>query len=437
LQLDRTGGSSTWFSYITNAGKLSRTSEKISAINITFIVEGVKRKMKQEMMNNLHEESSTTLVYDRIETDRGSNGSRLSDSSLKKYNDLLEDLSGGHRPVIGTKDSLHLDNAQKMLRNTEEKVRRIFDNSFDGIAVLDLNGIITEANPKILEISGLHTEAEMVGRSYMEFVAQRDRNRIQTILSGERITGLECSLIRNNGGEVFIEINTMVLNDIFGYPFGYLLAVKDVTRRKRDKEENIHVTAKLLRVMGEIIEAMAHMVEIRDPYTAGHQRRVSQLAAAIATEMGLSREIIEGVRVAGMVHDIGKIYIPAEILSKPAKLNDMEYRMIKQHSKLSYDILNTIEFPWPVATIVYQHHERFDGSGYPRGLSGKDITLEARILAVADVVEAMASHRPYRAALGIEKALDEISQQRGKLYDPDIVDACIKILKSGYSFNFD
>jgi PAS domain S-box-containing protein/putative nucleotidyltransferase with HDIG domain len=408
---------------------------------MTFIAGDVKRKMKQELMNNLHEESSTTLVYDQIQTDRGSNGSRLSDSSLKKYVDLLEDLNGGHnRPVIGTKDSLYLDNAQKMLRHAEEKVRRIFDNSFDGIVVLDLNGIITEANRKILDISGLHTEAEMVGKSYLDFVARRDRNRIwskiQTILSAEQITGLECGMISNCGEEIIIQINTMVLNDIFGYPFGFLLAIKDVTRRKQVQEENRLGTAKMLRVMGEIIEAMAHMVEIKDPYTAGHQRRVSGLAAAIAAEMGLSKEIVEGVRVAGMVHDIGKIYIPAEILSKPGRLNDMEYRMIRQHAKLSYDILNTIEFPWPVARIVFQHHERFDGSGYPEGLSGEDIMIEARILAVADVVEAMASHRPYRAALGIEKALDEISQKRGKLYDPAVVGTCIKLLKNGHSFDF-
>jgi PAS domain S-box-containing protein/putative nucleotidyltransferase with HDIG domain len=408
---------------------------------MTFIAEGVKREMKQALMNNLHKESSNTIVYDRIQTDRGSNGSSLSDISLKKYTDLLEDLNGGHgRPVIGTKDSLHLDNTQKMLRRAEEKVRRMFDNSFDGIAVLDLDGIVIEANRKILEISGLNSEVEMMGRSYLDFVVQHDQNRIKSkisaIISGERITGLECSLIRNDGTESSIEINAIALNDIYNYPVGILLSIKNVSRRKQAEENNKLGTEKLLRVMGEIIEAMARMVEIRDPYTAGHQRRVSVLASAIAVEMGLPDETVEGVRVAGMVHDIGKIYIPAEILSKPAVLNDMEYRMIKQHPKLSFDILNTIEFPWPVATIVFQHHERFDGSGYPGGLSGEDITVEARILAVADVVEAMASNRSYRPALGIEKALEEISQQRGILYDPCVVDACVKLLRSKNSFDF-
>jgi len=183
------------------------------------------------------------------------------------------------------------------------------------------------------------------------------------------------------------------------------------------------------------IQAMASTVETRDPYTAGHQRRTADLARAIATEMGLSREQVHGIHMAGVIHDLGKIAVPAEILSKPTRLSELEFGIIKTHPQVGYDILKSIEFPWPIAQIVLQHHERMDGSGYPNGLSDEDICLEARILAVADVVEAMASHRPYRPALGIDKALEEISRNKGVVYDAKVVDACLKLFREkGFEF---
>ncbi len=171
------------------------------------------------------------------------------------------------------------------------------------------------------------------------------------------------------------------------------------------------------------------VVEMRDPYTAGHQRRVADLARSIASEMGLSKDQIDGIRTAGLIHDIGKISVPAEILSRPEKLTNLAFELIKTHAQSGYDILKDIEFPWPIARIVHEHHERMDGSGYPNGLTGDEIFLESRILAVADVVEAIASHRPYRPALGIEKALEEISQNRDILYDPEVVDACLRLFE--------
>jgi len=173
---------------------------------------------------------------------------------------------------------------------------------------------------------------------------------------------------------------------------------------------------------------------MRDPYTAGHQRRVAELASAIAKEMRLPKEKIEGIHMAGLIHDIGKIAVPAEILSKPSKLSKMEMDLIKAHSQVGYELLKEIDFPWPVANIVLQHHERLDGVGYPQGLKGDEILLEARILAVADVVEAMASHRPYRPALGLDAALDEIKQGKGKLYEPAAVDACLVLFEKGFTF---
>jgi len=170
-------------------------------------------------------------------------------------------------------------------------------------------------------------------------------------------------------------------------------------------------------------------VEMRDPYTSGHQQRVASIAKAIAKEMGMPKEQIEGILMAGLIHDLGKIAIPAEILAKPGPITETEFELIKSHPDVGYEILKNIEFPWPIAHIVLQHHERIDGSGYPSGLSGNQILMEAKILGVADVVEAMASHRPYRPALGIDVALQEISKNSGLLYDPDVADACLTIFR--------
>jgi len=190
---------------------------------------------------------------------------------------------------------------------------------------------------------------------------------------------------------------------------------------------------KLRSVLGGTIQAMALTVEIRDAYTAGHQRRVADLARAIATEMHLSEHQIDGVRMAGAIHDIGKIAVPVEILNKPAPITDIEINLVKIHPLIGYDILKSIEFPWPVDQIVLQHHERMDGSGYPHGLSKGAIMLEARILAVADVVEAMTSHRPHRPALDIHEVLEELSKNKGVLYDADVVDVCLKLFtEKGY-----
>ena len=199
-----------------------------------------------------------------------------------------------------------------------------------------------------------------------------------------------------------------------------------ITKRRAEDEREAAYQA-LDKAFTDAITAMSKIVEMRDPYTAGHQTKVADLSAAIASELKLPEAHIKYLRIAALIHDIGKIYIPSDILSKPGKLRDIEWQLIKIHAQGSYDILKNIEFPWPIAQIAYQHHERLDGSGYPRGLDGDHILLEAKILAVADVVEAMSSHRPYRPALGIEKALEEISQNRGVLYDPNVVDACLKL----------
>ncbi|MBA7582984.1 hypothetical protein ES708_24922 [subsurface metagenome] len=202
-----------------------------------------------------------------------------------------------------------------------------------------------------------------------------------------------------------------------------------IIERKQGEIELQQSYQKLQKTMEGTIDTIAKIVETKDPYTAGHQQRVSKLAMTIAQEMKLPEDKIEGIRISSLVHDVGKISVPAEILNKPIKLTEIEYNLIKDHSQVGYDVLKSIEFPWPIAQIVLQHHERLDGSGYPQRLKGEDIIIEARIIGVADVVEAMSSHRPYRPALGVDAALEEISQNKGILYDPEVVDVCIKLFK--------
>jgi putative nucleotidyltransferase with HDIG domain len=210
---------------------------------------------------------------------------------------------------------------------------------------------------------------------------------------------------------------------------------RDITERKLAEEKLQQTLESLKKAVGTTIQVLVSALEARDPYTAGHQSRTAHLTSAIATEMGLPQDKIEGIHMASIIHDIGKLAIPAEILTKPSKLTKLEFNLIKEHSNSGYEMLKDVESPWPLAQIIYQHHERIDGSGYPRNLKGDEILLEARILSVADVVEAMASHRPYRASLGIEKALKEIEKNKGILYDDAVADACLRLfLEKGYKF---
>jgi putative two-component system response regulator len=210
-------------------------------------------------------------------------------------------------------------------------------------------------------------------------------------------------------------------------PEELILRVRHALERKSAEEQLQRTLKKLRKAMGATIHAITSTVEARDPYTAGHQQRVANLARAIGQEMQLSEGEIDGIRMAGSIHDMGKINIPAEILSKPGHISELELNLIRTHAQNAFDILKEIEFEWPVAEIVYQHHEKVDGSGYPRGLHGEEVILPARVLTVSDVVEAIASHRPYRPALGLQAALAEISDNRGTRYDARAVDACMRL----------
>ncbi len=241
----------------------------------------------------------------------------------------------------------------------------------------------------------------------------------QVVASGTSITYEHKSL---KDGRTFLRTLSPVKESADGPIDKVTVVSKDITEHKQSGE-------RLKVAFASIISVIAGMVEKRDPYTAGHQRRVSELAEAIACEMGLPSERAATIKTAGIVHDLGKIVIPAEILSKPSNLSEYEFKLLKTHPLEGYDILKDVDLPGPIARIVLEHHERLDGSGYPGGLKGADILLESRILAVADVIEAMASHRPYRPAHGIVKALEEIERGRASVYDPDVVDACLRLFR--------
>ena len=333
-----------------------------------------------------------------------------------------------------------------VLFDSGERYHQIVEHVGDTIWTVDMNMQPTYISPSITRLLGYSVQEAMA--KPMEEVFTPDsfkfameileeelgiENREQKDLARSR--ALELEMIRKDGLIVPVEVNYTFLRDAEARPVELLAIARDISARKQAQEESKHSTERLITAMESTISAMAMIVEMRDPYTAGHQRRVTQLACAIAKEIGLSVDQITGLRLAGLIHDIGKVRVPAEILTNPDGLSEAEFTMIKMHPTIGYDILKTMDLPWPVAQIVHQHHERMNGSGYPSGLLAKDIILEARILSVADVVEAISSHRPYRPARGIDVALDEIWKNRDILYDATIVDACLKLFREqGFKF---
>ncbi len=236
------------------------------------------------------------------------------------------------------------------------------------------------------------------------------------------------------GGDIHMSATASVLRDSKGEIIAAIECIRDTTEKRRMEQERLDILQKLRKTLGSTVQAIANVVETKDPYTAGHQRRVADLAVAIAVEMGLPPDRIEGLQIAGTLHDLGKISVPSEILTMPRMLTNIEFQIIKNHARAGYEILKDIEFPWPIGRMVLEHHERIDGSGYPQGLPGSQLLLESQILMVADVVEAIASHRPYRPSKGIEFSLEEIAKNRGILYNPETVDACLRLFREkGYN----
>jgi PAS domain S-box-containing protein len=324
------------------------------------------------------------------------------------------------------------------LRQSQSKYRVLFEYFYDAVFLIK-DGRYVDCNTKTVSMLGCSRE-QIIGRSPRDFSPplQPDgseskselKKRERFALSGKP-QFFEWKYCRYDKSLFDAEVN---LNRVdVGEEVFLQMIVRDITDRKRAEEKHQQTLLNLRKAMSGTIEIIAHVVETRDAYTAGHQTRVADLAGAIATEMGLPSEMIEGIRMAGVIHDIGKISVPAEILAKPGELRPKEFELIKDHPQTGYDILKDVEFTWPIAGIILQHHERMNGSGYPAGLKGDEILPEAKIIAVADVVEAIASHRPYRPARGIETALEEIEKNRGLLYDTGVVDACLRLFREkGY-----
>jgi PAS domain S-box-containing protein/putative nucleotidyltransferase with HDIG domain len=306
----------------------------------------------------------------------------------------------------------------------------LFEQNLAGVFRATLPGVLLMCNDAFARILGHDSPREITGRSVLSYyVMPGARSALLEVMMAHRcVANYELQLRKRDGSVVWVLENMNLVEDP---QHGPVLegAIIDITKQKRVQEELKTSCEKLERAMEATIQAMARTVEARDPYTAGHERRVAQLAGAIAREMGLDEGRCQAVRMAAIIHDIGKLIVPAEILSKPGRLTDLEYQLIQSHPKVSYEILNIIDFPWPVADIILQHHERLNGSGYPRGLCGDQICLEARILAVADTVEALISHRPYRASPGTQLALWEIEENRGVLYDEEVADACLRLFR--------
>ncbi|MBU4581370.1 MAG: PAS domain S-box protein [Proteobacteria bacterium] len=321
------------------------------------------------------------------------------------------------------------------LRESEERYRVLFEGSIHGILIVDLElGRFIYANPSICRMLG-YSKTELQQLGIADIHPEDSLDHVKTTFDlqrpGEKALAPQLPCLRKDGTVFYADI-TAAATIIHGRECvaGFFA---DVTERKQAEEKLQQTLESLRKAVNTTIQVMVSTVEARDPYTSGHQVRSADLARAIATEMGLPQDKIDAIRMAGSIHDIGKISIPAEILSKPTKLSEIEFALIKAHAQRGFEMLKNVESPWPLAEIVRQHHERMDGSGYPRNLKGDDILMEARILTVADVVEAMASHRPYRAALGIDAALTEIEKNKGTLYDADAADVCLRMFREkGY-----
>jgi PAS domain S-box-containing protein len=339
----------------------------------------------------------------------------------------------GRTLVLGlARDITERKQAEENVKNAKDELQMIMDSVPAIITYKDTESKIIRANKTmanslkmpVKDIVGKTTE-ELFPREQAEKMRKDDQ---EVIVSGKPKRDIIQPYTTPDGIK-WLTTDKIPYKDKEGKVTGVIGLSKDITVQRESKEEVKQSYQRLKKTMDATIETMSKILEAKDPYTSGHQHRVCQLAVPLARELGLPPDKIEGIRIASLIHDIGKIGLPTEILSKPTRLTNIEFSLIKGHSQIGYDILKSIDFSYPIARIVLQHHERLDGSGYPNNLKGDEILLEAKIIGVADVVEAMSSHRPYRPALGIDKALEEIIQNKGILYDPEVVDACLRLFK--------
>lgn len=329
--------------------------------------------------------------------------------------------------------------AKEAREEIEKKYVDLLDGIEDGYFEVDLAGNMTFFNESSCNIFG-YPRRDFMGINNRDYTEPHVAREIYIHFNEIYQTGIpkkiiDYEIIKKDGSRRILSISASLIKDSTGKRTGFRGIARDITEFKQAEEKLNKSFEDLRKSLGGTIRVLMRMVEARDPYTAGHQKNVSDLARSIAMELKLPEEQVDGIRMAGLIHDLGKIQIPAEILSKPGRLTQIEFELIKSHSQIGSNILRDIEFPWPLSDIILQHHERIDGSGYPRGLKGDDILIEAKIIAIADVVEAMMTHRPYRAALGLKIALDEIEKNKGNHFDPETADICIKLfLEDNYRF---
>ena len=337
------------------------------------------------------------------------------------------------------RDTTERKKAEQNIKSAKDELQMIMDSVPAIIFYKDTEGRIIRANKTFADSLKLPVK-DIVGKTTEELFPKEQAENMrkddkEVIISGKPKRNIIQPYTTPDGIRWLIT-DKIPYKDKEGKVTGVIGLAKDITVQRKAEQKLQQTFQKLKKTMDATIDTMSNMIEAKDPYTAGHQQRVSQLATAIAKKLNLSEDKIEGIRIASLIHDIGKIGLPTEILSKPSKLTDIEFSLIKGHSQIGYDILKSIDFPFPIAQIILQHHEKINGSGYPNKLKGDEILLEAKIIGVADVVEAMSSFRPYRPALGIDVALEEISQNKGILYDPKVVDICLKLFKEK-SFKFE
>ncbi|MGE5418365.1 MAG: HD domain-containing phosphohydrolase [Acidobacteriota bacterium] len=342
-------------------------------------------------------------------------------------NNLKRLIPAAERELKEVEERRARKRAELALRESEAKYRHFFESSKEMIYIARPEGQFIDVNPALVENSGYSRE-ELLNMKVADLYDTSGIIELLDLFKRQGFVKDFLSMMRQKNGSYRTTLVNLVarcneMNKIIEYHG----TIHDITERKRAEEDLKRSLEQLQRSMEAVIHAMASTIERRDPYTAGHQERVARLASAIASAMGLPAEQVNGLKMAAAIHDIGKIYVPAEILSRPGRITELEFSLIKTHPTVGFEILRKIDFPWPIAKIVLQHHERLDGSGYPAGLRKEEILLESKILAVADVMEAMVSHRPYRPALPEEEAVKEIMTNKNRLYDPVVVDCCLSL----------
>ena len=343
----------------------------------------------------------------------------------------LFDVDGTLTAVIGV--SVDLSERYRLEAEGHASERRYqlgFENAAVGVGIIDLAGMCTDANPALCRLLGAG-RSQIVGHHIDEFIVDRNPSRRAESV-GQMVSGTlasvdgEVRLRRSDGESMWALATGTLIRDEQDRPESFFVQIQDITDRKHAEVALRRAELSARSALDDLVHSVARTIEMRDPYTAGHQERVAEYATCIATELGLDADEIEGIKVAATIHDIGKIAVPAEILTRPGRLTPAEFEMIKAHPQTGHDIVANVAFPWPVARMILEHHERMDGSGYPSGLVGEAILMGSRVVAVADVLEAVSAHRPYRPALGMAAARQILIDGRGTLFDADVVDACLR-----------